>query len=412
VDIATPRDAGRSRKRISVIYKLAVSLTIVLSILLVAGIYRMGSNGTFAGVFLGAWFIHLGSRPAWKHLGVAAVAGAILAAFYASLGGTFGKDAGLETLSLVMGIGAFLGLGSLVAMSFTNVWTGSSRYSTAVKDAVILPAFSIVAGLFMQFASGGLHASFDFMLYRFDASLKIKAGHAAVVLFREVPWIRAGSFFTYSGLAIFAPLFHGWAMFKGKAARINLLHAFLIAGVAGFLLYQICPALGPIYTFGPQFPDSLPPMATIPAKTFQASGLFNAMPSMHMTWVLLVWIAAWDLGFFAVAFASILVLFTGFATLGFGEHYLIDLVVAVPLVMAVHGVCISRYKITGIGLGMVIAWCVYLRTGLLLPAPLNWILVIGTLTATAYLFISSRTALHDIQENRARLEEPEKALFL
>src|SRR5438552_15151669 len=68
-------------------------------------------------------------------------------------------------------------------------------------------------------------------------------------------------------------------------------------------------------------------------------GAPNAMPSLHMAWVLLVWwysrgLSWWERG---VAFAFLV--FTVLATLGTGEHFLVDLVVAFPFAVLVEADC-------------------------------------------------------------------------
>ena len=207
-----------------------------------------------------------------------------IALIYAMMGGSFGKDSGVETFSFFMGMGAFLGAGTILFMALNKVWTGSPQYSSALRDAVIAPAFILTAGLSMQFANRGFHPSFDYFLYRFDLSLGLTPQHSIVTLFRNVQWIRIASFLTYSGLLMFPPLFHGWATYKGKAAKTHLVHAFVIAGVVGFVLYHICPAVGPHVTFGEQYPDQLPVLNAVPMKSFLSTSVYNAMPSLHMTW--------------------------------------------------------------------------------------------------------------------------------
>jgi len=273
---------------------------------------------------------------------------------------------------------------------------------------MFLPLFSVIAVVSMQCVSNAPHATFDFLLYRFDSSLGLASGPAVVSLFREVPWIRAASSLFYGGLVLFPPLYLAWACYQGKAAKIHLMHAFVIAGVCGFMLYQICPAIGPSYTFLEQFPDRLPAMSAVPATTFMSTSIHNAMPSMHFTWALLVWVAAWELGWFAVVIASVFLAFTGMATVGFGEHYLIDLIVAVPITMMVHGICRIRHHLTATGLGMVLTWTIYLRTVVQLPASLNWLLVIATLAITGFLMRSFLTIrkTKNVQLSASGLEVP------
>jgi len=366
-------------------------MTILLSILLVYGIYHVGSNATLAGGLFGGLFIFLASRPTVKHVGLAVAAGAIVAFLHAMLGGTFGQDAGVESLSFFLGVGAFLGAGSILIMSLDRVWTGSLLYVTPLKDALILPSFMLIGGLCMQFANGGFHPSFDLSLYRFDLSLGLAPGHYVASLFQKQTWIRTGSFLTYTGLLTFPPFYHAWASYKGKAAKIHLIHAFVIAGISGFVLYNICPAVGPHVTFGPQFPYQLPDIGAFPIKSFQSASVHNAMPSLHITWALLVWVAAWELGSIAVLIASMIVMFTGLATVGFAEHYFIDLIVALPLVMMVQGLYTRRYKLAAAGLGMVVVWTSFLRTGIQLPSSLNWSFVIATVVITVFMMRSFLT---------------------
>ncbi len=392
-----PRGTGRD---LGALYKTFVSSALVISLLVIAGIWHLGANSMIACGFLGAWFIHLGSRPSLKQAGLALSAGVVAAMVYRLAGGVFGPDA----FPCCMGIGAFLGVGSILGMALDRIWTGSAQFASALRDALILPVFSLVAGLSMQFANSGTHASFDFMLYRFDGSLGLTPGPSVVALFQRIPWMGTGSSLVYAALLIFPPLYHGWASHRVKTARFHLMWTFVIAGVGGFILYQICPAMGPLYAFGKQFPNRLPAWSAVPVQALIGTGVNNAMPSMHMTWALLVWIAAWELGGFAVAVASVFVTFTGLATVGFGEHYLIDLIVSVPLVMMVLGASTFRHKLTATGLGLVVAWTVYLRTGMLLPAALNWLAVIATVATTLVLLRPFLTASRTVAEPEAPAE--------
>jgi hypothetical protein len=60
------------------------------------------------------------------------------------------------------------------------------------------------------------------------------------------------------------------------------------------------------------------------------------MPSLHMTWVLLAWWNSRGLPKWIRSIAMIFVVMTTIATLGSGEHYFIDLVVAFPYSLAVQ----------------------------------------------------------------------------
>jgi len=129
---------------------------------------------------------------------------------------------------------------------------------------------------------------------------------------------------------------------KGKNA-LPVMLAFLVTGPMGVLFYNMVPATGPIHIFGQYFPWH--PLSTQQAmhlvlETVPVKGARNAIPSLHMAWVLLVWWNSKGLARWIRAIALTFVIFTVFATLGTGEHYFVDLVVAFPFALMVHALCI------------------------------------------------------------------------
>jgi hypothetical protein len=111
------------------------------------------------------------------------------------------------------------------------------------------------------------------------------------------------------------------------------------------------------------------------------------MPSLHTTWALLLW---WNARPLAAWFRAIMggyLVFTVLATLGFGVHYAVDLVVAVPFALAAQatlapGLAASprrRAAAALFGAALVVAWLLVLRFG----AP--WLIAFPWLTAAASL---------------------------
>jgi len=264
-------------------------------------------------------------------------------------------------------------------MACQMVWTGSRTYKPALRDALVLPVFSLVAGLAMNFVNGHAQPSYDYFLHAFDITLGTP-GHLVAGWFKALPWLAASASVVYSSLLIFPPLYHAWASYRGKRDGMHLMNAFVIAGLCGFILYQVCPAIGPLYCFKDRFPDRMPPLEGLNLQAFSSAQVHNAMPSMHMTWALLVWWSAWRLGSLATAIATGFLALTMLAMLGFGEHYLIDLVVAVPMVMLVEGISTAKRKLTITGAVVAVGWMVFLRLGLAVHVPLvvNWALVVAT----------------------------------
>ena len=113
---------------------------------------------------------------------------------------------------------------------------------------------------------------------------------------------------------------------------VRLLQTFAVAFLGGVAVYALCPVCGPRYAFPAQFPFH-PPAAIVPHPVAIAAPP-NGVPSLHMTTALLIlWFARhWIAGrLLAVVFLVLTVL----ATLGAGEHYLFDLIVAIPYSVAV-----------------------------------------------------------------------------
>lgn len=107
-----------------------------------------------------------------------------------------------------------------------------------------------------------------------------------------------------------------WAMEQDRTMR----RAALLGGCLCFAGYAILPAVGPAYY------DWTRGVALFAPR--------NAMPSMHLTWALLIAVNARGRGLRAAlwAYAGLLAV----ATIALGEHYLVDLLAAIPFAIAVQ----------------------------------------------------------------------------
>ena len=127
----------------------------------------------------------------------------------------------------------------------------------------------------------------------------------------------------------------------------KIVFVLLSAVIVGVLCYNLLPACGPRmllganeFNTGDPFVAVFPPGAQPVMLAVAAKYPRNAMPSLHMTWALLVlWICR-DLkrGYLLAGGFAFL---TAVATLAVGEHYLVDLVVAFPFALAVWSLCIG-----------------------------------------------------------------------
>lgn len=380
------------------LYKLCSSAAVILVLVVVMGIWHLGSNSMIACGFTGAIFFQVAIRPAKKHLLAAALAGAGYGGVYALLGTKFGGD----WIQTATALGAFLGLGSLTVMALALLWGKSRAYVEPLRRALILPVFSLVAGVAMEYVADRVPPAYDLYLYAFDGSLGIAPGASVAKLFDALPWLAIAASAVYALLLLFPTLYDAWGLRRG--VRGSLMTAFAVGGVCGFLFYQVCPGLGPLYVFGERFPAHLPAARELHLALYRGAGARNAMPSMHMTWALLVWWSALELTPAARWTASGFAVLTFLATLGYGEHYLVDLIVAVPFALAIEAVCAwkrdRRAALAGAlaGFGLTLGWLAMLRTTLVahLPAAVSWGFVAVTLAISVPVHVRLRRRLRDV----------------
>lgn len=258
--------------------------------------------------------------------------------------------------AMPVAIGAFLGLSSILILA----WRGF-RNPESLPD-FLLAAFAPVSMIAITFAlwwtTALQPATFDAQLAAFDRMLGLDFSAEARALVSGAAWLSALCQIVYAALPLAMAILIAHAR-HWKDTR--LLASFAAAGAAAFVLYQICPATGPAHT-GPQAPR-------------------NALPSLHATWALLLYLRASTISLPARIAAAVFLVITLVATLGLGEHYLIDLVVAVPFTLAIHAAVRKRWWIAVPAMAGVVGWLVLLRLNPPFPAPLAWSLVAATLAA-------------------------------
>jgi hypothetical protein len=168
-------------------------------------------------------------------------------------------------------------------------------------------------------------------------------------------------------------------VYAGRAARLRekalpSFVAFLGTGPVGVLFYNLFPALGPVHLFLQDFPWH--PLATrnvsrLFVEQVALHGAPNAIPSLHMAWVLLAWWYSRGLSLVERSITFAVALFTVLATLGTGEHYFIDLVVAFPFALLMESLCSfsvpwkDKFRAAAYigGLLSVLGWLAALRYG-------------------------------------------------
>jgi hypothetical protein len=351
------------------LYKCLQTGTTILASFLLICLIQLGSGSFIPFAFAGGFLIYLCLRPTVKQLGVVVTVALVYAFGYQMQHGLFADSpaSGIGTA------GAFLGLGSLIVNGIQLVWSTGSQKEENLRgfgEMLLLPALCLLSCLAVLFASWFIPKTYDLFLYAFDSGLGMHPSFAAGKWLRNHSTIAYISAYVYNCLPIYLAVFLAYQIrfAKGSVPDVRLL--FAVLGVLGFFLYLICPATGPVHCFN-TFPDSPPSLNDSQVELITVTNLpRNAMPSLHFGWALLMSLYAWMRRNWVLALSSTaFVAFTALATLGFGEHYLIDLIVAVPLVVAVLAACsvsstsvLFRYEVS-IGLGVTVGSLTCLRFG-------------------------------------------------
>jgi hypothetical protein len=188
----------------------------------------------------------------------------------------------------------------------------------------------------------GLNPVYDAQVYAFEEILGGRFSLVGVQSFHLLWPISLLALEAYVALPM------GLALVAGTQTslrrEIEVIAAAITLGIAAFLLYRICPVVGPLTAFGPSYPQSLPrlPLDKVPLLSVPVGPPRNGMPSLHAAWALLVWFNAkrlsidWRYGLRAF------VAMTLWAVMGRDDtHWLMDVVVAVPMAAAVQLLCAS-----------------------------------------------------------------------
>lgn len=268
-----------------------------------------------------------------------------------------------------------LGLSSFAWVGFRAVWAPPQELEQLKSILITASAFTffILASQRLLNIGGMLFPNtLDLYAYAFDGSLGFQPSFVVGSLFAKYPWISAFGHFTYLSLPLPMALICAAHLKKKASSPLFILEVFMAAGIFGYFLYLVFPAAGPRYVAGPEFPGSPLSLSALRELKLRAVPLNwtisrNAMPSLHAAWALLIWFNCKPFSRWVRALGLMFVFVTLFDTLGTGEHYLIDLVVAFPFAVAIQALCTRaiplRLRLIAIvgGFSFCLVWSLLLR---------------------------------------------------
>ena len=312
------------------------------------------------------------------------------------------------------GILALLGLAGIAAIALRCIWTCGEehlRLALAFLFAVLSVGSNAVAGFAHNWTAKFAPKVVDLYLYCFDASLRVQFAFLMGRAYATWQWFREPGMFAYWGFPISVAVIFAGQLVRDRKMVLSAMMAFLLTGPVGVIFYAMCPALGPAYLFTSRYPWSpltMDQASHLVLESLAIPGLRNSMPSLHIAWVLLAWWYSVGLSVWERSIAMCFLVLTVLATLGSGEHYLIDLIVACPFALFIYALSSfyvpwsnrNRSLAVFAGLGITLVWIELLRFNVKIfwISPLiPWLAGIATVAAVSFL----RQRLADVAETLA-----------
>ncbi len=316
----------------------------------------------------------------------------------------------LEFWSLSNAFHSFIGLGifSVIAILIDKNEDRKNQNRQIINLLIFMMAFqfSVLSLLDLTIA---LHPkAWDPVVFLIDSSLGFKPSILVAQQVAGIPVLKSVLEFVYAWSPMAILFLCGLQLRNKSMAPANILLIWAVSTIAGLLAYHLCPVAGPGHFFGPiVFPDHVPAINTIsPYLNFVQPSYRNGLPSMHFGMALMALFTARyqqsrliSVSFFIIAVLVML------STLSTGEHYLIDLVVSFPFVVAIQSYCTHvdtagqklRMQAIIAGIGMWLMWVLLVRSGLTVFLNLpgfTW--VVAALTVTASLLVYRRIWPHEV----------------
>ncbi|HEY2845396.1 MAG TPA: phosphatase PAP2 family protein [Bryobacteraceae bacterium] len=369
--------AAAKKHALEALYRWIQAACAALLLGLAAALFGLGSSHYIAFAFAGAFLVHVAMRPSRREVALTVACAVIFGLAYhllcADMSSYYGAAVAIP--------GAFLGLGSLLVVTLRRLWAADAAKRLRLEQArevFLIPVLCVCSTAALSVARAFTPITYDRLVYAFDLKFGGPPSWAIGQLLRSHPWMLQTCGYAYYslplGLAAFVAL-HGKDRQLGTRITVDLRLLCVALGLVGFLLYQVCPVAGPIYLFGNAFPSRVPDLAGFAIQpAWLAPADRNGMPSLHVGWMLLLFWNVRRRSWWMGAIAAIDLVLTAVATLGFGEHYLMDLIVAPALALAMQAACTRtgsavRWAALATGTAITLAWLMAFRTGVALRIP-------------------------------------------
>jgi len=259
---------------------------------------------------------------------------------------------------------------------------GLRHWVNVLSAALILPMGNSI----MPWASAQtirlLPHIYDLQVVYLDATFGVQPSFMVADIFTRYPAFATICMGIYAAVIFPAALVGAMEAHYGRRMGLGALPTFLVIAGVGFAIYHILPVVGPAPYFAGAFPF-VSEHNFLPAPR-------NAMPSLHTAWVLMAFLATRGMSLPIRLITASAAVGTMIATLGTGEHYLTDLVVACPFVLLVRALCASELPLMArarmgsflVGAALLVVWGLAVR-GVIAPPPVPGLVPLTMLATVA-----------------------------
>jgi hypothetical protein len=310
---------------------------------------------------------------------------------------------------------AWLGVSSFLSLIARRLW-GAAEQKELLQLAIVPPLLLVLLGYSSSTLleiTDNLHPkTYDLFLFFFDGSLGVQPSFKVGQFVLRSRWLTEIALLFYYGLPIPGMLVYAKQLVRQRSYAVTVFLGLLVAGPVGVLFYNLFPACGPIYLVGSDFPFHAPASQLVTAsllRPVEISGIRNAFPSLHVGWALLAWWYSEGLSRWTRFFLLLFLAGTVLATLGLGEHFLVDLAAAFPFALLIEAGCAVLVPISDrrrsmpflAALLILLGWVALLRFGVrivYLSPLIPWTLIVGTIISCLVLRRSLQRAMEAVHK--------------
>ena len=294
---------------------------------------------------------------------------------------------------MLVTMAAGFGLASMASMLSAAIWAypRSRRLTWRVLGPASTLIFFVGSAVHTLMAGFFRQRTYDLYAYAFDGSFGTELSFVLGRLIHGKVAPTEVVVIIYELVVVAIAAFYAAFMHRRERPLWELMELLFGASLLGYVFYMVFPATGPGYVFAlfPMDALSIDQIRQLTPQSIPISMHFprNAVPSLHLTWALLIWWNARSLPRWAQLLAGFFVLGTAFSAMAIGEHYLFDLIVALPFALLVQSLMIRTVRFTSrerwlpaaFGLSVFLVWLAIGRFGLpllLVNRLLPWALAI------------------------------------